>query len=299
MLRQHFLQGVATVQDLTSDVSPGVYSAPPEGVSRYLDDWLKKEMLSRTLALASATHELKTPLTVVSGYTDLLLTGGLGPLSEAQKTVLVEMQRSASRLQKFIQQCLTFSALSAGKLEITKELGDVNASITEILADWNIPIAKHGMTCEFLPDPALPHFYFDSFKLQHVVSNLLENALKYSPAGGRITVRTTQDMWERRVNRTTQPSFRERRVDSQPCQYNSVVISVSDNGPGIPQEYHGEIFKEFLRLHREGTNGMGLGLAIARRLVEAHGGKIWVDSELEKGSTFSFVLPITQGWGGA
>ncbi|HET6840943.1 MAG TPA: HAMP domain-containing sensor histidine kinase [Candidatus Angelobacter sp.] len=254
-------------------------------------------MLNRTLALASATHELKTPLTVVSGYTDLLLTGGLGPLSEAQKAVLVEMQRSASRLQKFIQQCLTFSALSAGKLEITKELGDVNESIAEILADWNIPIANHGMTCEFLPDPTLPHFHFDSFKLQHVVSNLLENALKYSPAGGRITVRTTQDLWERRINRTARPFFRERRVSGQPCQYNSVVISVSDNGPGIPREYHGEIFKEFLRLHREGTSGMGLGLSIAQRLVEAHGGKIWVDSELKKGSTFSFVLPVTQGLG--
>jgi two-component system, NtrC family, sensor histidine kinase KinB len=85
----------------------------------------------------------------------------------------------------------------------------------------------------------------------------------------------------------------ERRQRSRMCRYNSVKISVADNGPGIPPEYHFEIFNEFLRVQPEKTSGSGLGLAIARRLVEAHAGKIWVESEVGRGSTFSVLLPIT------
>lgn len=284
----------ATLQKTTSVTMPDLSQAGSEAVARPLDDWLKRELFQRTLALASAAHELKTPLGIMSGYTDLLLGEKLGSLNEAQKTVLVEMQKNASRLQKFIHTFLTFSALESGKLEVTREQGDVNDCISDVLMHWAVPLERHSLVCRFVPDSSLPTFLFDCMKVQHIISNLLENALKYTPAGGCIVVKTEAHLWERRspVQKAAFPE--ERRKSQRALQHNSVKISVSDNGPGIPAEFHFEIFNEFLRLQPEKADGMGLGLAIARRLVEAHGGKIWVESEVGRGSTFSLLLPLTQ-----
>ncbi|HKE32595.1 MAG TPA: HAMP domain-containing sensor histidine kinase [Candidatus Angelobacter sp.] len=273
---------------------PELPQATPEAISRLLDDWLKRELFRRTLALASAAHELKTPLSVMSGYTDLLLGESLGRLNEAQRTVLLEMQQNASRLQKFIHMFLTFSALESGKFELTRELGDVNECVAEVLEHWTVPFEQRGMVQRFVPDTTLPAFQFDSLKLQHVISNLLENALKFTPSGGCIVVKTEAHLWERRSPVQNSNFPQERRKRDRVCKYNSVKISVSDNGPGIPPEYHFEIFNEFLRVQPEKTNGMGLGLAIARRLVEAHNGKIWVESQVGRGSTFSVLLPIAE-----
>ena len=284
----------ATLEKAVAVATPDPPQDSPEVIPRLLDDWLKRELFRRTLALASAAHELKTPLGVMSGYTDLLLGESLGSLNEAQKKVLAEMQQNASRLQKFIHTFLTFSALESGKLEVKKERGDINECISEVLSHWAVPLERRSLECEFTPDQALPEFEFDSLKVQHVISNLLENALKFTPAGGRIAVKTEAHLWERRspVQNTAFPQ--ERRKTKSACKHNSVKVSVNDNGPGIPPEYHFEIFNEFLRLQPEKADGMGLGLAIARRLVEAHGGKIWVESEVGKGSTFSLLLPIIQ-----
>jgi signal transduction histidine kinase len=278
-------------------MEPELPQAIPEAVPRLLDDWLKRELFRRTLALASAAHELKTPLAVMSGYTDLLLSENLGPLNEAQKTVLAEMQQNASRLQKFIHTFLTFSALESGKLELTKEPGDINECISDVLATWAGPLDQHGMVCRFVPDQTLPTFAFDCLKVQHVFSNLLENALKYTPAGGCIVVKTETHLWERRSPVQNVAFPQDRRKRDHACSYNCVKISITDNGPGIPPEYHFEIFNEFLRVQPEKSDGMGLGLSIARRLVEAHGGKIWVESEVGRGSTFSFLLPVTERQG--
>lgn len=231
----------------------------------------------------------------MSGYTDLLLGERLGPLTEAQRTVLAEMQQNAARLQKFIHTFLNFSAIEAGKFELSRETGDINDCVAEVLALWSMPFTQKKMMRQFVPDRSLPPISFDAMKVQHILSNLLDNALKFTPAGGRVIVKTEPDLWERRNPRHAPASFpHERRNSRRECKYNSVRISVSDNGPGIPPEYHLEIFNEFLRVQPEQSNGMGLGLAIARKLVEAHGGKIWVESEVGRGSNFSLLLPFTQ-----
>lgn len=228
----------------------------------------------------------------MSGYTDLLLGESLGSLNEAQRTVLAEMQQNASRLQKFIHTFLTFSALESGKLQMNKEVGDVNECVSDVLATWAVRLEQRGMVCRLVADHAVPLFAFDCLKVQHVLSNLLENALKYTPPGGCVMVKTEAHLWERRSPVQTVTFPQERRKRGSSCRHNSVKISVIDNGPGIPPEYHFEIFNEFLRVQPEKSDGMGLGLAIARRLVEAHGGKIWVESEVGHGSNFSFLLPI-------
>ncbi len=131
----------------------------------------------------------------------------------------------------------------------------------------------------------------DSAKIQRIISNLLENASKFTPQGGTVWLHAEPYMWERRaVSKPAASGERRRQTTGSP---NAVKVSVSDTGPGIPPEYHQEIFDDFFRLPgSEASEGMGLGLAIARRLVQAMGGKIWVESEPGAGCKFSFLVPM-------
>lgn len=274
--------------------SPGqaVASTSLSATRLEIEDSLKQDIFRRTIALASAAHELKTPLSVMTGYTDLLLGQLLGPLNEQQRKVLEEMKQSGLRLQRFVQDFLAFSALESGKIRISKEVGDVNECIAEVLEHWSSRFEQKKLRWEFRPDTSLQPILFDQLKLQHVISNLVDNAVKFTPAGGKVRVSTIAYLWERRSFRQTMPPDTERRSSSE-HQSNAIRISVSDSGPGIPPEYHQEIFNEFLRLQQTSdSHGMGLGLAIARRLIEAHAGKIWVESEPGNGSTFSLLLPM-------
>ena len=274
--------------------SPGqaVGGANPSATRLEIEDSLKQDIFRRTIALASAAHELKTPLSVMTGYTDLLLGQLLGPLNEQQRKVLEEMKQSGLRLQRFVQDFLAFSALESGKIRIGKELGDVNECVAEVLEHWSSRFEQKRLRWEFRPDGSLKPILFDQLKLQHVISNLIDNAVKFTQVGGNVRVSTAAYLWERRTFRQNLPFADERRV-SRESQPNAVRISIADNGPGIPAEYHQEIFNEFLRLQQTSdSHGMGLGLAIARRLIEAHGGKIWVESEPGNGSTFSLLLPM-------
>jgi signal transduction histidine kinase len=145
----------------------------------------------------------------------------------------------------------------------------------------------------FLANEKLPVFSFDSPKIQRVISNLLENASKFTPSGGTVWLHAEPYMWERRS--ATKPGVeRERRRQSLSVP-NAVKVSVSDTGPGIPPEYHLEVFDDFFRLpgSENKSDGMGLGLAIARRLVNGMGGKVWVESEPGNGCKFSFLVPLS------
>jgi signal transduction histidine kinase len=275
--------------------SPGraVDATPAPPTRLEIEDSLKQDIFRRTIALASAAHELKTPLSVMTGYTDLLLGELLGPLNDQQKKVLEEMKQSGLRLQRFVQDFLAFSALESGKIRISKELGDVNECIAELLEHWAGRFEQKRLRWDFRPETTLTPILFDSLKLQHVISNLVDNAVKFTPTGGRVRVSTSTYLWERRSYRQSLSSTHERRSVDKDHSPNAVRISISDTGPGIPPEYHQEIFNEFLRLQQTSdSQGMGLGLAIARRLVEAHSGKIWVESEVGSGSTFSVLLPM-------
>lgn len=265
---------------------------PSSATRLEIEDSLKQDIFRRTIALASAAHELKTPLSVMTGYTDLLLGQLLGPLNEQQRKVLEEMKQSGLRLQRFVQDFLAFSALESGKIRISKELGNVNECIAEVLEHWASRFEQKKIRWEFRPDTSLSAVLFDPLKLQHVISNLIDNAVKFTPEGGKISVSTSAYLWERRSFRQSLPIPTERRATRE-HKMNAIRIKVSDTGPGIPPEFHQEIFNEFLRLQQTSdSHGMGLGLAIARRLVEAHAGKIWVESEPGHGAAFSLLLPM-------
>ncbi len=247
-------------------------------------------------ALATAAHDLRTPLAVVSGYIELLMSGKLGPLTDRQNRCLEDMHSSSQRLHRLITDFLTFSALQTGNLNLQlDEPRDLHGCLTEICGFWMPRFQSKGVAFYYLPSEHLQPFPFDYDRIQRVVSNLLENALKFTPQAGTVWLNAEPQLWERRV--LTAPQARERRRSAVGSP-NAVRVSVADTGPGIPPEYHQEIFGDFFQVpnNREmNGGGMGLGLGIARRLVQAHGGKIWVESEIGCGSKFSFLLPLKHG----
>jgi two-component system sensor histidine kinase/response regulator len=250
---------------------------------------LRERFQRTTNALASATHDLKTPLAILTGYVELLQSEKLGPLSERQRDVLHDMQASGKRLQHFIQDFLTYSALETGGLRMQFDHGNINDCLSGVCRLWSGRFQEKALALYFLANDKVPAFPFDAPKLERVISNLLENSFKFTPQGGTVWLHAEPYMWERRSAEV--PSDAERRRQNLPHP-NAVKVSVSDTGPGIPPEFHLEVFDDFFRLPgTESQEGMGLGLAIARRLVQAMGGKIWVESDPGGGCKFSFLIP--------
>jgi len=254
--------------------------------------YLKLQEVNRqkTVFLASAAHELKTPLAVIKGYYDLLLTGSLGKLTDKQRDILEESKESCERLVRLVSMFLNYSALESGKLVLQLRENDLRDCLEEIASRWSEGYQRKGVKLESQLDPSIPSFKFDYQKVQQVTFNLLDNALKHTPVGGTVTLRARPHFWERRVALMAPTEERRRFRLPRP---NSVEVSVTDSGAGIAPEHHQEIFEDFMRVDKN-TSGMGLGLAIAKRLIQAHRGKIWVESEAQRGSTFAFLLPMDQ-----
>lgn len=254
--------------------------------------YLKLQEVNRqkTVFLASAAHELKTPLAVIKGYYDLLLTGSLGRLTDKQRDILEESKESCERLVRLVSMFLNYSALESGKLVLQLRENDLRDCLDEMAKRWSEAFQRKGVRLDVSLDPSIPTFRFDYQKVQQAAANLLDNSLKHTPSGGTVTLTAKSHFWERRVAEVSPAQERRRLRLPRP---NSVAVSVSDSGSGIAPEHHQEIFEDFVRVDRN-TSGMGLGLAIAKRLVQAHRGKIWVESGPKKGSTFYFLLPIEQ-----
>jgi signal transduction histidine kinase len=252
---------------------------------------LRDRFRKTTNALASAAHDLKTPLAILNGYIELLQSQKLGPLNDRQREVMGDMFLSGQRLQQFIQDFLTFSVLETGELRMQYIEGDLNACLSEVCRLWSNRFQERGLALYFLANDKLTTFPFDAPKIQRVISNLLENASKYTPQGGTVWLHAEPHMWERRGSSNPGVnSDRRRQALNVP---NAVKVSVADTGPGIRPEFHLEIFDDFFRLPgSESAEGMGLGLAISRRLLQGMSGKIWVESEPGAGSKFSFLIPM-------
>jgi signal transduction histidine kinase len=242
----------------------------------------------KTVFLASAAHELKTPLAVIKGYYDLLLSSSLGKLTDKQRDILQESKESSERLVRLVSMFLNYSALESGKLVLHLRENDLRDCLGELATRWRETFVRKHVRLDVTLNSDVPIFKFDYQKVQQTVANLLDNALKHTPAGGSVVLRAELHFWERRSTEEMRSVDRRRERVHRP---NSIKVSVSDTGPGIASEHHQEIFEDFVRVDRTST-GMGLGLAIAKRLVQAHRGKIWVESEPQRGSVFTFILPM-------
>lgn len=242
----------------------------------------------KTVFLGSAAHELKTPLAVMKGYYDLMLSGSLGHLSEKQRDILQESKQSCDRLVRLVSTFLNYTALESGKLVLQFQDNDIRDCLNDVVVRWKEAFQRANVHLEIKLNESLPIFKFDYPKIQQCITNLVDNALKHTPSGGRVLLEAETHFWERRVSPMMAPP-KERRAGRRPHS-NSVLVSVSDTGVGIAAEHHQEIFEDFMRVDPS-SSGMGLGLAITKRLIQAHHGKIWVDSEPGRGSSFKFLLP--------
>lgn len=258
-------------------------------------DRRRDEGRRRTLAMAAAAHDMKTPLATMAGYAELLANGQCGTLAPRQRDLLREIEASCTRLQRIVDDCLSYGLMEAEGVRVQTESADIGACLEELHSIWRDSFRRKGVALYLLAPPAVAPFPFDFYKIQRVVSNLLENALKFTPTGGTVWLSWEAHFWERR-NRWERAAGDRRRHESHAP--NACRICVCDTGPGIAPEYHQEIFDAFVRLAPEegraaGRGGVGLGLAIARQMIQSHGGKIWVESEPAAGSKFCLFLPFS------
>jgi signal transduction histidine kinase len=284
--------GASSKKEGLPPASSGRVPQPGQGdeIARELEQ-LRDRFRKTTNALGSAAHDLKTPLSILNGYIELLQSQKLGPLNERQREVMADMFSSGQRLQHFIQDFLTYTVLETGELRMQFTEADMNACLSEVCRIWSNRFQERGVALYFLANDKIPLFPFDAPKVQRIISNLLENACKFTPPGGTVWLHAEPHMWERRaVTKSAANGDRRRQSVNAP---NAVKVSVSDTGPGIRPEFQLEIFDDFFRLPgSESAEGMGLGLAIARRLLQGMSGKIWVESEMGAGSKFSFLIPL-------
>jgi signal transduction histidine kinase len=260
---------------------------------RAMCERLRDDIRRRTIALASAMHELRTPLAILDGYLEILNSGKAGDLNDRQQAIIQDMKANEKRLKSFISEFLTFAALETRAVTTNLQAGDLNATLYEVCTTWMPRLQKKKIQLHFSPEEALEPFAFDSLKVQHVLSNLVHNAVKFTPEGGNIWVAIEKIAWERRLR--ANPTKVEKRRQSAKLP-KAARVTVSDSGSGIDPEFHIEIFNDFRKLTTgaKDDGSMGLGLSIARRLVNAHGGKIWVESNPGAGSRFIFILPLAQ-----
>jgi len=228
------------------------------------------EMKSGLLSVVS--HELKTPLTSIRMATHLLLEEKVGTLNEKQQELLIAAREDADRLYQIIENLLDMGRIESGRGLIDMRRMRPNALISESLNDVSAGYRDKGVTLESDVADNAGEVMADPDRIRHVFSNLLNNALAHTPAGGRV------------------------RVSAQ-ADGSMVRFSVGDTGKGIPAEHLPRIFERFYRVPTQNgttTSGAGLGLAIAKDIVEAHGGTISVQSRPGEGSTFSFTLPAVR-----
>jgi signal transduction histidine kinase len=222
--------------------------------------------------LGIATHELKTPLSVVGGYLDSLLDGFAGELNKNQGEIVGEALASCDRMEALISDMLDLTKIEAGRMPM--EMADLNViRVVQKVAGHMIPLLqKKKLVLDVQEEGMDVTARFDEDRIIQVLVNLVGNAIKFTPERGRVTV-------------SAQPARRPP----------GVRMTVSDTGIGISREDLLHIFEEFAQVGSPGKEeGTGLGLAICKRIVEAHGGRIWAESELGKGTAFHFTLPLAR-----
>jgi len=224
----------------------------------------------RAALIATVSHELRSPLTAISGYTDTLLHDGPWD-ADTQREFLEVVSISAGRLASLVDNLLDAATLEAGGLRLQREPVRLERVAERVLNARRL--LAGSCTLHMETRPGLPLADADPIRVEQVLANLVDNAIKYSPRGGAIQVRIISDSDE------------------------TLSVSVADQGVGIPHEHLEHLFERFYRVESGGRSvrGVGLGLFICRSLVESHGGRIWVDSQPGLGSTFAFTLPTLAG----
>jgi PAS domain S-box-containing protein len=250
------------------------YSVALEGANRDLElakERAEQESRFKSRFLASMSHELRTPLNAIIGFSDLLEQELFGPLTDRQKKYVQNVLLSGRHLLTLVNDILDLSKVEAGRMELSRE-STALATVVDAVSGVIKPLVdKAGVRVSLSLPPNLPDLYIDAVRIKQVLYNLLSNAIKFTPRGGSVEL-------------------------SAELQGNNLSVSCKDTGIGIRAEDMPRLFREFEQLEHPGGDkpeGTGLGLALTKRLVELHGGGIAVASEIGKGSTFTFTLPLS------
>ncbi len=251
----------------------------------------KLEKLERLKSefISIVSHELRTPLTAIKNSLEICLSGKAGEVSSIMDKFLNMARRNVSRLSGIINDLLDLSKIEAGKMDFKFEKANINVPVEFIKNTFENVAKDKNIDLVLDKDDDIFDTYIDNQRIEQVVSNLVSNAIKFTNENGKITVKTEKikqsDIDKSKLVGVENPVFYE----------NYVKVSVADNGIGIAQEDLKKVFDQFQQiensLNRQ-NGGTGLGLPIAKQLIEAHKGFIWVESELNRGTTFAFVIPV-------
>lgn len=259
--RRHFQFSVTPIHGRTGSLL---------GVVLLLRDVTRLAELDRLKSefVMTASHELRTPLTSIGMSIDLLLESAPKKLDAKEQQLLSAAHEELQRLKVLVNNLLDLSRIEAGKMEMEFSSNPVRPLLEKVVESFRIPAEQKGVALAFQVPEGLPNMKGDENRIAWVLTNLISNALHFTPGGGAV--------------RLTAGAFGP-----------FIQISVIDNGPGIPYEYQSKIFDKFVQVKSDKIlGGSGLGLAICREIVRAHGGTVWVDSVPGAGSTFNFTLPV-------
>lgn len=218
--------------------------------------------------IGAASHELKTPLTAIKANIDFILSEKEGKIPEHLRSYLLTIQRNTNRIQRTMDHMMDLTRIKLGRLLLHPEPILLSEAVREFIREIQ-PVDKDLTIVSEIPESLYVHADRDGF--HDIFVNLLSNAFKFTPSGGRVFIRAT-------------------------CEGEQVLHQIQDTGIGIPPDKLDRIFDEFYQVETGKHGGTGLGLAITKAIVEGHGGKIWVESEIGKGSTFFFTLPCPVGY---
>ncbi len=242
---------------------------------------LQAANLAKSEFISLVSHELKTPMTSIKGYTDLLVQGLVGPVNEAQANFLSTIRSNVNRMATLVSDLTDVSRIESGRVRLDFSPVLINDVIRDVVRSSQAQLNEKGQTLDIKTPEHLPAVWADRDRTIQILSNILSNAHKYTPEGGRITI---------------QADCTHNQCESQSAAM-VIHVSVQDTGYGISPEEQPKIFQKFFRSDdqkiRE-TPGTGLGLNITRHLVEMQAGHIWFESELGKGTTFHFTLPVNE-----
>jgi len=246
-----------------------------QGALVILHDVTREKMVERikTEFVSLAAHQLRTPLSAIKWTLKMLLDGDLGKITEEQREFIEKSYKSNERMINLINDLLDVTRIEEGRYLYKPVLSDIEAVVQFVINSYREEIKKKKLNLEFKKsEKKLPKAMVDVEKIKLAIQNLLENAVRYTSPGGKITVSLKQIKKE-------------------------IEFSVEDSGVGIPKDQQKRVFSKFFRganVIRMETEGSGLGLFISKNIIEAHGGRIWFESEEGKGTTFYMTLPITE-----
>ena len=241
---------------------------------RIITDLRDRDAL-KTQFLSNISHDLRTPLTAMITHAEILREGILGNITPKQKDSISVIITGGRQLLDMIAEILMHARDSSEPLTLVESEFSIGEVVEQVTALNESLVARKGLTLERYLASDLPTIRGDRDKITHVLTNLLGNAFEFTPSGGRV--------W---LNACMHPE----------APTEAVLVEVGDTGRGIAADHHELIFREFAQVDSSASrahHGTGLGLTIARRFVELHGGRIWVESELGSGSQFFFTIPVT------